>query len=144
MVAGVDVNEDQPDEEECAQYCVEFQRVQQEVSKQCAEGDGGKRDAGEVGIGMAMVEEVAGFKARGVEGIDRELAGVEETVCGVEHPDSEEDCGDSGGWKRDVTGAGDKPGPERGDGRSVEREQVPEFEQGVALVDWGPERRRMR
>jgi hypothetical protein len=36
VVAGVGVNEQQPGEEKRAQDCVEFQRVRQKVSKQCA------------------------------------------------------------------------------------------------------------
>jgi len=99
MVAGVDVNEEEPDEEEHAQDCVEFQRVQQEVSEQCSEGDGAKCDAGEEDVGVAVVEEVARFETSGVQGIDGELACVEETVRSIEHPDGEEDSGGSSGWK---------------------------------------------
>ena len=36
------------------------------------------------------MEEVAAFEVGGVEGVGEELAGVEEAVGGVEHPDGEE------------------------------------------------------
>jgi hypothetical protein len=65
-----------------------------------------------------MVEVVTGFEFVVVRG-------VENAIGGVEDPDGEGHGSGCGGGKANVAGAGDEPGPERGNGGGVERQQVP-------------------
>jgi hypothetical protein len=72
-----------------------------------------------------VMEEVTGFEVGGVEGVGEELAGVQEAVGGVEHPDGEEHGCKPSGEEVKMDGAGYEPGPEGGYGWGVEREQMP-------------------
>ena len=80
----------------------------------------------------AVVEEVTRFEFAG--GIV-DVADVKYPVCGVQDPHGES----HGEWgcqrQRDVARARDEPGPQRGYGSRIEREQVPEVD-GVGTTGW--------
>ena len=59
-------------------------------------------------------------------------AGIEEAVKGVQYPDAGAHCDWNEPREARVGGAGEKNGPEDGDGWSVEREQMPKLKEGVA------------
>ena len=102
-----------------------------ERGQQTGEGCRSQGNSDRKGPAMAVMEEVARFEPGGEPGMRRvqptgiEQAGIQQAVERVEYPDGEgHGCG-RGKRKTDVAAARDEPGPQRGDGGRVEREQVP-------------------
>jgi hypothetical protein len=62
-----------------------------------------------------------------------EQTSVEEAIRGVKHPYGDEHRDDGRQRKADMVGGRDKPYPESCNGRSVEREKMPEDEQRAAV-----------
>ena len=92
---GSGVDEEEPGEDQGAEDGVEAEDLERDMAEERGQGERAGEDCGEEGGGVAVVEEVAGFKVGGVEGVGEELAGVEEAVGGVEHPDGEEHGGEA-------------------------------------------------
>jgi hypothetical protein len=76
---GSGVDEEEPAEDQGAEYGVEAKGFERECGEERGDGEGGHEDSGEEGGGVAVVEEVAGFEVGGVEWVAEEGAGVEET-----------------------------------------------------------------
>ncbi len=100
-----------------------------ELRDEDGEKDGSQTEGGEKGGSVAMVEEMAEFKINGGCGLVMERLRVEEAISGVQHPHGEEHGGETDGRKAKGGLTGDEGGPERSDGRGIEREKVPEMEQ---------------
>jgi hypothetical protein len=135
------MDEDEVGEEQHAEDEVEVESSGGEPRQKQGEGERGGEDAGAEGAAVVVVEEMAGFEVcdgrvevverMGFQGTVIERAGVEETgveeaVGGVEGPDGGGHREGRGERQADVVGGGEEPGPERGDGGGVEREEMPE------------------
>jgi hypothetical protein len=118
------VNENEVPGEQAAEDEIEVDGCGFEMGEKDCERDGGCHDDGKECAAMAIVKVVTGFEVSFCYGPDE--AGIEKAIGSVKHPDREKHGNDADGWQEKVIGGGDEPDPERGKGRGVEREQMPE------------------
>jgi len=111
-----EVAEDQPAEDE-----IEPDRLLGNARQKKGQKDRRDPNPGHEHRAVPLMEVVAGFEPIGAYGMR-----VQQTISGIERPDSGCHRDQGGCVKWNVIDVGDEPGPEGGDGRGVKREQMPQ------------------